>query len=159
MRSGGRRKGTKEDVGAGRRGGGEGGREGGRGKEGGGGGRGGEEEGKGKREGEGGGGGREEEERGGGGDWKLLDRQFRQAGAPCRLTISLVTFGYRFGVPYDIDLLFDVRFLRNPVSIPELKPLTGEDPRVRTYVLAYRDAVAFIGQLEGLFKFLIPLFD
>ena len=90
---------------------------------------------------------------------ELLDRQFRQAGAPCRLTISLVTFGYKFGVPYDIDLLFDVRFLRNPFFIPELKPLTGEDPRVRTYVLADPDAVAFIGQLEGLFKFLIPLFE
>jgi RNase adapter protein RapZ len=90
---------------------------------------------------------------------ELLDRQFRQEGAPCRLTISLVTFGYKFGVPYDIDLLFDVRFLRNPFFIPDLKPLTGEDPRVRAYVLADPDAVAFIGQLEALFKFLIPLFE
>jgi UPF0042 nucleotide-binding protein len=90
---------------------------------------------------------------------ELLDRQFRQEGALCRLTISLVTFGYKFGVPYDIDLLFDVRFLRNPFFVPDLKPLTGEDPRVRNYVLSDPDAVAFIGQLEGLFKFLIPLFE
>jgi UPF0042 nucleotide-binding protein len=90
---------------------------------------------------------------------ELLDRQFRQEGAPCRLTISLVTFGYKFGVPYDIDLLFDVRFLRNPFFVQDLKPLTGEDPRVRTYVLADPDAVAFIKQLESLFKFLIPLFE
>src|SRR5262245_25948204 len=90
---------------------------------------------------------------------ELLTREFRQEGAPRRLTISLVTFGYKFGVPYDIDLLFDVRFLRNPFFIPELKPLTGEDPRVRTYVLTDPDAIAFIGQLEGLFKFLIPLFE
>ena len=90
---------------------------------------------------------------------ELLIRQFRQEGAPHRLTISLVTFGYKFGVPYDIDLLFDVRFLRNPFFIPDLKPLTGEDPRVRSYVLTDQDAVAFIGQLEGLFKFLIPLFE
>ena len=60
---------------------------------------------------------------------------------------------------YDIDLLFDVRFLRNPFFVPDLKPLTGEDPRVRNYVLTDPDAVAFIGQLEGLFKFLIPLFE
>lgn len=90
---------------------------------------------------------------------ELLVRQFRQEGAPRRLTISLATFGYKFGVPYDIDLLFDVRFLRNPFFVPDLKPLTGEDPRVRAYVLTDPDAVAFIGQLEGLFKFLIPLFE
>lgn len=90
---------------------------------------------------------------------ELLDRQFRQEGVSSRLTVSLVTFGYKFGVPYDIDLLFDVRFLRNPFFIPDLKPLTGEDPRVRAYVLADPDAIAFIGQLEGFFKFLIPLFE
>jgi RNase adapter protein RapZ len=90
---------------------------------------------------------------------ELLARRFRQEGAPFRLTISLATFGYKFGVPYDIDLLFDVRFLRNPYFVPDLKPLTGEDPRVRAYVLNDPDAVAFIGQLESLFKFLIPLFE
>lgn len=90
---------------------------------------------------------------------ELLIRQFRQEGTPQRLTISLVTFGYKFGVPYDIDLLFDVRFLRNPFFVPDLKPLTGEDSRVRTYVLTDPDAVAFIGQLEGFFKFLLPLFE
>ena len=90
---------------------------------------------------------------------ELLIRRFRQEDAPHRLTISLVTFGYKFGVPYDIDLLFDVRFLRNPFFVPDLKPLTGEDTRVRNYVLTDPDAVAFIGQLEGLFKFLIPLFE
>ena len=90
---------------------------------------------------------------------ELLARRFGQEGTPRRLTISLVTFGFKFGVPYDIDLLFDVRFLRNPFFVPELKPLTGVDPRVRNYVLTDQDAVTFIGQLEGLFKFLIPLFE
>lgn len=89
----------------------------------------------------------------------LLARQFSQERSPRRLTISLITFGYKFGVPYDIDLLFDVRFLKNPFFIPELKALTGEDPRVRAYVLTDPDAVAFLGQLEQLFKFLIPLFE
>lgn len=89
----------------------------------------------------------------------LLTRQFRRDSHARRLTISLVSFGYKFGVPYDIDLLFDVRFLRNPFFVPDLKPLTGEDPRVRAFVLNDSDAVAFLGQLDGLFKFLIPLFE
>jgi UPF0042 nucleotide-binding protein len=88
-----------------------------------------------------------------------LERQFRQDAAPRSLTISLVTFGFKFGVPYDIDLLFDVRFLRNPFFVPDLKPLTGEDARVRNYVLTDPDAVAFIEKLQGLFQFLIPLFE
>jgi RNase adapter protein RapZ len=90
---------------------------------------------------------------------ELLARRVGQEGTPSRLTISLVTFGFKFGVPYDIDLLFDVRFLRNPFFVPDLKPLTGEDPRVRNYVLTDPDAVAFIAQLESFFKFLIPLFE
>jgi len=89
----------------------------------------------------------------------LLARQFSQDSVPRRLTISIISFGYKFGVPYDIDLLFDVRFLRNPFFIPELKPLTGEDQRVRAFVLADPDAVAFISHLDQLFKFLIPLFE
>jgi len=90
---------------------------------------------------------------------ELLVRQFRQDTVPRPLTISLLTFGFKFGVPYDVDLLFDVRFLRNPFFVPDLKPLTGEDPRVRKYVLDDPDAVAFIGKLDNLLQFLIPLFE
>jgi RNase adapter protein RapZ len=89
----------------------------------------------------------------------LLSRHFSQEQAPRRLTISLITFGYKFGVPYDIDLLFDVRFLRNPYFVPDLKPLTGEDPRVRGYVLEDPDAKGFLDRLEEFFRFLIPLFE
>lgn len=89
----------------------------------------------------------------------LLTRQFSEDQGARQLTISLITFGYKFGVPYDIDLLFDVRFLRNPFFVPELKPLTGEDPRVINYVLSDPDAVPFLEHLGQLFKFLIPLFE
>lgn len=89
----------------------------------------------------------------------LLTRQFSEDRGERRLTISLITFGYKFGVPFDIDLLFDVRFLRNPFFVPELKPLTGEDPRVINYVLSDPDAVPFLEHLEQLFKFLLPLFE
>jgi len=88
-----------------------------------------------------------------------LTREFRQDSSARRMTISLVTFGYKFGVPYDIDLLFDVRFLRNPFFVPELKLLTGEDTKVQDYVLGDPAAVPFIEQLEHLFKFLLPLFE
>ena len=88
-----------------------------------------------------------------------LTREFRQDSSARRMTISLVTFGYKFGVPIDIDLLFDVRFLRNPFFVPELKPLTGEDMKVQDYVLRDPAAAPFIEQLENLFKFLFPLFE
>jgi RNase adapter protein RapZ len=90
---------------------------------------------------------------------ELLAREIRQDTTPRPLTISLLTFGFKFGVPYDVDLLFDVRFLRNPFFLPDLKPLTGEDPRVRNYVLSDPDSVAFIEKLDSLFQFLIPLFE
>ncbi|MGZ8393900.1 MAG: RNase adapter RapZ, partial [Nitrospira sp.] len=89
----------------------------------------------------------------------LLIRQFRQDTAVRRMTISLVTFGYKFGVPYDIDLLFDVRFIRNPFFVPELKALTGEDARVQQYVFGDPTAGQFLEHLEGLFAFLIPLYE
>lgn len=90
---------------------------------------------------------------------ELLTREFQREPSARKLTISLLTFGYKFGVPYDIDLLFDVRFLKNPYFVPDLKPLPGDDPRVRAFVLNDSDAVALIGQLEGLLKFLIPYFE
>jgi UPF0042 nucleotide-binding protein len=88
----------------------------------------------------------------------LLARHYVQESQGHRFTISLVTFGYKFGVPYDIDLLFDVRFLRNPNFVADLKPLTGEDSRVETFVLDDPNAKVFLDHLETLFKFLLPLY-
>lgn len=90
---------------------------------------------------------------------ELLAKQFLRESSERRLTISLMTFGYKFGVPYDIDLLFDVRFLKNPFFVPELKPLSGDDPPVRTFVLTDPEAVSLMEHLEGLLKFLLPLFQ
>lgn len=89
----------------------------------------------------------------------LLTKQFQREPEARKLTISLLSFGYKFGVPYDIDLLFDVRFLKNPYFVPELKPLPGDDPRVQTFVLTDPDAVALIGRIEGLLQFMIPFFE
>ncbi len=90
---------------------------------------------------------------------ELLVRRFGQASLTPQLTISLVTFGFKFGVPYDIDFLFDVRFLRNPFFVTDLKSLTGEDPRVMDYVLIDPDALDFLAQLKSFFDFLIPRFE
>lgn len=90
---------------------------------------------------------------------EVLAKEFQRESSERRLTISLLTFGYKFGVPYDIDLLFDVRFLKNPFFVPDLKPLPGHDPRVRRFVLADPDAAAFVDHLERLLNFLLPLFQ
>ena len=89
----------------------------------------------------------------------LLGQEFLRNSSDRRLTISFLAFGYKFGVPYDIDLLFDVRFLKNPFFVPDLKPLSGKDDQVRKFVLADSEAIAFIEHVEGLLKFLLPLYQ
>jgi UPF0042 nucleotide-binding protein len=89
----------------------------------------------------------------------VLTKEFSRGSATRRLTVTLLTFGYKFGVPYDIDLLFDVRFLKNPFFVPDLKPLPGDDPRVRAFVLSDPDAIDLLAQLESMLKFLIPLYE
>jgi UPF0042 nucleotide-binding protein len=89
----------------------------------------------------------------------LLARTYLGQDKSHPMTVSLLSFGYKFGVPYDADLLFDVRFLRNPNFVEEFKPLTGENSEVQSYVLNDPDAVAFLEHLEVLLKFLLPLYE
>jgi UPF0042 nucleotide-binding protein len=69
---------------------------------------------------------------------------------------TIVSFGYKHGVPVDADMVFDCRFLPNPHWIEELRPSPGTDPAVRDYVLAQPEATAFLDQMEGLFSVLFP---
>ncbi|TAJ22226.1 MAG: RNase adapter RapZ [Nitrospirae bacterium] len=89
----------------------------------------------------------------------LLARHYLRQDESPHMAVSLLTFGFKFGVPYDTDLLFDVRFLRNPNFVPELKVLTGEDPRVQAHVLDDPDAKAFLDHLESMLRFLLPLYE
>lgn len=73
-----------------------------------------------------------------------------------KLVVSIKSFGFKYGVPLDADLVFDVRFLKNPYYVPELKKRTGEDPEVDGYVFEDVDARAFFSSLEGFVKPLIP---
>ena len=73
-----------------------------------------------------------------------------------RMTISLISFGFKHGTPLDVDTLLDVRFLPNPHYDPELRPLTGHDAPVREAVLGSEDCVAFLQKTYDLLSFLIP---
>jgi len=73
-----------------------------------------------------------------------------------KLNLALISFGYKYGIPQNADLLFDVRFLPNPYFIPSLKPFTGLNKEVADYVLASVDTAELLERLENLFDFLIP---
>ncbi|MBI3670449.1 MAG: RNase adapter RapZ [Acidobacteria bacterium] len=72
------------------------------------------------------------------------------------LLVSLVSFGYRFGIPGDADLVFDVRFLPNPHFVPRLRPYSGKDPRVARYIRSFPQTNEFLRRIEGLLVYLIP---
>jgi len=74
------------------------------------------------------------------------------------LQANVVSFGFKHGVPVDVDLLFDCRFLPNPHWVDGLRPLTGTDPQVRRYVLEQEEAGAFLEELRRLFALLLPAF-
>ncbi|GKU26845.1 RNase adapter RapZ [Clostridium folliculivorans] len=72
------------------------------------------------------------------------------------LSITVVSFGFKYGIPMDSDLVFDVRFLPNPFYIPELKPFSGNDEPVKKYVLEKVETKDFMSKIEDMLKFLIP---
>lgn len=72
------------------------------------------------------------------------------------LMISVLSFGFKYGIPSDSDLVFDVRFLPNPYYIDDLRALSGEDEAVRDYVMNSEAAQEFANKLEDMVKFLIP---
>src|SRR5215210_3620853 len=73
-----------------------------------------------------------------------------------RMTVSLISFGFKHGTPLDVDTLLDVRFLPNPHYDPDLRPLTGYDDPVREAVLGSEDCQEFLNRTGGLLYFLIP---
>ncbi len=76
-----------------------------------------------------------------------------------RLQTSIVSFGYKHGLPIDVDMVLDCRFLPNPHWIDELRPKSGTDPAVRDYVLAQRESKVFLREIDRLFALLIPAFE
>jgi len=85
----------------------------------------------------------------------ILRRRFAGDKGP-QLVVTYMSFGFAHGVPRDADLVFDVRFLRNPHYVDELRPLTGRDKGVANYVRADEGFDKFIAKLEDMISFLLP---
>ncbi len=85
-----------------------------------------------------------------------LDTIFVKDKAYNNLMVSVMSFGFKHGIPVDADLVFDVRFLPNPYYIDELKTKTGLDSEVRDYVMQFQEAGEFLDKITELLKFLIP---
>ncbi len=90
---------------------------------------------------------------------KELKLFIQQSTKTKSMTIILQSFGYRFGIPADTDIVFDVRFLRNPYFVPELKSSTGLDKDVIEYVKNNDITLKFLDLLKKFMEFTIPLYD
>lgn len=85
-----------------------------------------------------------------------LDRIFVRNEEYNSLMVTILSFGFKHGIPADADLVFDVRFLPNPFYIDELKYKTGNDKEVQDYVMVFQEAHIFIDKLSDMIEFLIP---
>lgn len=74
------------------------------------------------------------------------------------MSVSVVSFGYKYGIPIEADLVFDVRFLPNPYYMPELKDLSGLDPAVQEFVTSFTQTHDFLEKLRDMLTFLLPLY-
>lgn len=72
------------------------------------------------------------------------------------LFVTVLSFGFKYGIPSDADLVFDVRFLPNPYYIQELRPLTGNDKEIQDYVLSAKESKEFLVKMKDMLRFLLP---
>ena len=87
-------------------------------------------------------------------------QQYAQEENPLgQMTVTLLSFGYSFGIPFEADLLMDVRFLPNPYFVEELKRLKGDHPKVAEYVLQWEETKEFLRHIQELIRFLLPLYE
>ncbi len=90
---------------------------------------------------------------------KAVWQYFRQGPEEETLQVNLLSFGYRYGIPHEADLLMDVRFLPNPYFVPSLKRRVGTEPGVQEYVLATEEAQEFLTRFVDLLDFLLPQYE
>ena len=83
-------------------------------------------------------------------------RLFGSQSANKEMSVSVISFGFKYGIPIEADLLFDVRFLPNPYYLAELRSQTGLDEDVRNFLFGYQQAKDFMIHLEDLISFLLP---
>lgn len=89
---------------------------------------------------------------------QVVFSSFREVPELDTMNVSLVAFGYKYGIPVDADLVIDTRFLPNPHYIEKLRPLTGNNPEVSRFVLKSSVTQKFLRKYSGLLKFLIPYY-
>lgn len=83
---------------------------------------------------------------------------YRDKKKQSKMLINILSFGFKYGIPLEGDLIFDVRFLPNPFYIEHLRPLTGKDEQIQDYVLSFSETHAFKEKLEDMIDFLIPYY-
>ncbi len=82
-----------------------------------------------------------------------------ETGAGTRMVVAITSFGFKYGLPKEADLVFDVRFLPNPYFVDDLRSLTGTNQQVADFVMAHEEAVEFMDRLYSLLEFTIPLHE
>jgi UPF0042 nucleotide-binding protein len=85
-----------------------------------------------------------------------VTQRFHKKQSGKNILVSCVSFGFKYGVPEDADLVFDVRFLPNPHFVPEFRPLTGRDPEVAKYIRSFPQTREFIRRISELLVYLLP---
>jgi RNase adapter protein RapZ len=90
---------------------------------------------------------------------KYFFDNFQDRGAGTPLVITVVSFGYKYGIPDESDLLFDTRFIENPFFVAGLKSLTGLDPEVREFLHAQSEYNEFLDRITDLLEFLVPRYQ
>lgn len=85
-----------------------------------------------------------------------LEKIFVKDTGYSNLFVTVLSFGFKYGIPVDADIVFDVRFLPNPYYIDDLKSLTGNDKAIQDYVMGFDETKEFLNKVEDLIKFLLP---
>jgi UPF0042 nucleotide-binding protein len=88
-----------------------------------------------------------------------IEQQFCQAPQARRMSLFFTSFGYKFGIPHDTDMILDVRFLPNPYFVNELRPRSGLESEVKEYVLGNAETRMFLNRLYDLLEFALPLYE
>jgi len=88
-----------------------------------------------------------------------MEQQFCEAPTARRMALFLTSFGYKFGIPHDTDIILDARFLPNPYFVNELRHKSGLEKEVEEYVLGDAETRAFLDRLYALLEFTLPLYE
>jgi RNase adapter protein RapZ len=85
-----------------------------------------------------------------------VEQSYGQLSSSHRMTLFLTSFGYKYGIPHDTDIILDVRFLTNPFFVDELRPKSGLEPEVRDFVMKREETLGFLDRCYALLEFILP---